>query len=81
MGQFLHAPWTEDQVRSLNAYQACLCWHPFTCGQREADGTPHVLEATTEGWYCPKCKANNKCYVQNWCHDFMADWSWNREPL
>lgn len=80
MSQILETPWTDDQVISLNAYQHCEWHHPFTCGEREPDNTPHVLVATNEGWHCPKCMARGKKYAQNWCHAFMADWSWNREP-
>jgi hypothetical protein len=76
----VEAPWNDDQVMSLNAYQACEWHHPFTCGERESDGTHHVLVATREGWYCPRCMARNRLYVQTWCHDFMADWSWKNGP-
>lgn len=76
----MQAPWDDDQVMSLNAYQACQWHHPFTCGQREPDGTAHVLVAGREGWSCPRCDAGVKQYRQTWCHDWMADWSWNREP-
>jgi hypothetical protein len=80
MSGILVAPWNEDQVRSLNSYQACGWCHPFTCGEREPDGTHHVLVATSKGWHCLSCFARGKDYVQTWCHDFMADWSWNHEP-
>jgi hypothetical protein len=80
MSDILAAPWNEDQVSSLNAYQACGWHHPFTCGEREPDGTHHVLVATSDGWQCPRCMARGEGYFQTWCHVFMADWSWNREP-
>jgi hypothetical protein len=32
MGDEVSAPFTDDQVASLNAYQAEGAWHPFTCG-------------------------------------------------
>jgi len=72
------APWTDDQVASLNAYQACDQHHPFTCGEREPDGSPHVLQACSNGWFCPKCVAVGKSYRQDWCHDWMANWTWKR---
>jgi hypothetical protein len=72
----IEAPWTENQVASLNAYQKVSNHHAFTCGERDPDGSEHVLVAMWEGWYCPRCAANGKSYVQSWCHAFMADWSW-----
>jgi len=76
MSQILEAPWNDEQVMSLNTYQTGGRGHLFTCGEREADGQAHVLQATREGWYCPTCRSKGKAYVQTWCHDFMADWSW-----
>jgi hypothetical protein len=80
MSQILEAPWNDDQVTSLNAYQACRRHHPFTCVEGEPDGTHHILEAAREGWFCPRCLPKGKQYVQTWCYDYMADWSWDREP-
>lgn len=58
--------WTEDQVASLNGYQGCGWYHPFTCACRA------VLVAEPSGWRCP-----NGCgYTQDWAHAHMADWSW-----
>jgi hypothetical protein len=76
MAEHCWAPWSEDQVASLNAYQESGHFHPFTCGQRDDDGEAHLLRATREGWYCPKCAAQGKDYSQAWCHGWMADWSW-----
>jgi hypothetical protein len=64
------APFTDDQVASLNAYQGAEHWHPFTCG---ADGCRAVLRAEPDGWRCPSCG-----HRQRWAHRFMADWSWRR---
>jgi hypothetical protein len=78
----LNAPWNEDQVQSLNKFQEAGCFHPFTCGGVvviKDKGPPYRedcrcdLVATTEGWKCPNCS-----YTQDWCHEFMADWSWKR---
>jgi hypothetical protein len=64
------APFTEDQVNSLNDYQTIGPYHPFTCGN---DNCHHItLIATRDGWECPNCHK----WRQNWCHPFMADWSW-----
>jgi hypothetical protein len=70
----IKAPWNDDQVQSLNGFQGVSLFHPFTCGARDADNSHHVLLATPDGWVCPKCPE----YHQDWCHDFMADWSWKR---
>lgn len=63
-------PWNDDQVRSLNEFQHCPEYHPFTCYNR------HILVAVREGWRCPECAKAGEAYTQNWCHDFMAHWQW-----
>lgn len=60
------APWTEDQVESLNAYQQAGVMHPFTSAAGE------VLVATREGWV----EVAGGPVVQTWAHEWMADWSW-----
>lgn len=67
----IEAPWTDEQVRSLNAYQNVGTFHPFTCGNHR--GYSPSLVATNRCWQCPECS-----YVQGWCWRFMADWSWAR---
>jgi hypothetical protein len=74
------APFTPEQVESLNGYQSALLFHPFTCRHRD-DGKhtdEAVLIASTDGWQCPCCD-----YRQDWAHAFMADGSWRqfREEL
>lgn len=65
------APFTPEQVESLNGFQRCGCFHPFTCGKCRND-----LIATEQGWVC-----QNGCdYTQDWAHDFMADNSWKKNP-
>jgi hypothetical protein len=55
-------------VDSLNAYQNCGMWHPFTC----SNGCGLSLLAKCDGWECP-----GGCgYGQGWAHQFMMDWSW-----
>jgi hypothetical protein len=61
----LRAPWTDDQVAALNAYQHTGYFHPFTCGN---DSTHRVLVATPTGWICEDCD-----YRQDWAHAFMAE--------
>lgn len=62
------APWTDDQVASLTAFQISPRWHPFTCGR---DGCRRPLRPTSNGWICDRCE-----YAQTWAHEFMTDWSW-----
>lgn len=71
MSEVSHAPWTEDQISSLNDYQASGRFHPFTCVM-PGHG---ALTAITSGWIClePDCR-----YRQPWAHGWMADRSWER---
>ena len=63
--------WTDDQVESLNEYQASGVMHPFTCERKS-----HDLVATNDGWYCPECEKEGFSYTQNWCHEWMVNWKW-----
>lgn len=73
------APFTPDQVMSLNEFQASGLMHPFTCPHRRegahleytSDFPEDVLHATVDGWVCTVCD-----YTQSWAHLFMADWTW-----
>ncbi len=75
----VEAPFTEWQVKSLNAFQEHGTFHPFTCGN---DNCPHpkyehsVLYAQEDGWHCPNCD-----YTQNWAHAGMANWDWELERI
>lgn len=64
----VRAPFTPEQVESLNAYQRSGRFHEFTCA------CGHIaLIARPEGWICP-----NYCgYTQDWAWSWMADGSWN----
>jgi hypothetical protein len=72
------APWTPEQVDSLNRYQESGLMHPYTCPNR---GTGHpdgaadrgVLVATVDGWTCPDCT-----YTQDWAHPWSADGTWEQ---
>lgn len=55
------APWSDEQVERLNAWQTRGDVHPFTCPEG------HDLRATTGGWVCGHC-----AYTQNWAHPFMV---------
>ena len=67
----VNAPWTDDQVASLNGWQACGYVHPFT-GERGPNGEETLLIATSAGWV----EREGGPVVQTWAHNFMADWSW-----
>lgn len=71
--EFVTAPFTADQVASLNGFQRSGCWHDFTCG---ADNCRETLVATESGWICP---ASACTYTQDWAWPFMADWSWRAQ--
>jgi hypothetical protein len=64
------APWTEDEVKSLNDYQVSGVMHPFTCGTKDCGG---LLLARQDGWHCPDCD-----YTQDWAHEWMTDGSWRQ---
>ena len=73
----IRAPWTEDQVASLNAYQKCRAYHPYTCGAEGCHDpvrshSSGVLRATRDGWVCDICEK----WHQDWAHKFTTDWSW-----
>lgn len=64
------APWTDDEVDSLNAYQSAGFVHPFT-GPAGGD-----LIATKDGWI----EEPGGVVVQSWAHPWMANWRWNDLP-
>jgi hypothetical protein len=66
----LIAPWTNDEVASLNAYQSSMDYHPFT--GRDESGKKVVLIATPSGWVT----SPGGPIVQDWAHGWMANWSW-----
>jgi hypothetical protein len=76
--RFVKAPFTEEQVASLQAFQGAEEFHPFTCSCTIC--TDHssgpVLVATKAGFRCPQARCS---YKQDWAHAWMADWSWKKE--
>lgn len=66
------APWTDDQVASLNGYQKCRYVHPFTGDRPDDGGERPDLIATREGWV----EYEGGPIYQRWAHDFMANWAW-----
>ena len=74
MSETIKAPWTQEQVDALNAYQRDGWMHPYTCcgpdGCRDrlgVDGDDRELVATKDGWVCRTCD-----YTQDWAHAFSA---------
>lgn len=67
------APWTAEQVESLNAFQNHGMFHPFT-GKRKPNGDKTVLIATPEGWR----ETPEGPVVQTWAHDFMENGEWKK---
>lgn len=59
------APWTDEQVEALNAYQTRYPMHPFTCGN---DPCRADLVATNAGWDCPACHG----WTQTWAFSAMT---------
>lgn len=71
MSETVTAPWTPEQVESLNGYQRSGVMHEFTCG---VGGHSHgALRATPDGWVCDFERCD---YRQDWAHPFMADGGW-----
>jgi hypothetical protein len=74
-----YAPWSEDQVRNLEEWQATPWVHPYTCADcRDADPDveeEHLLVPTVDGWTCPSCPRR-----QGWCLALMLDGPWP-DPL
>ena len=69
-----HAPWSRDEVASLNAYQASGVMHPFTGYARGLDGEDTILIATPRGWV----EREEGPVVQRWAHSFMVNWDWKK---
>jgi hypothetical protein len=60
----IFAPWSDEQVATLNRWQKLGYVHEFTC---PGDGCKvRVLTARKSGWVCEGCG-----YQQTWAHDFM----------
>ena len=65
----IYAPWTDEQVTALNAFQHHGRMHPFTCGAVHSSGRSPILVATPAEWICPDPECD---YTQDWAHAFMA---------
>jgi hypothetical protein len=64
----IKAPWSDEVVERLKAWQADDRFHPFTCpGDKPGCKRHRELIPTNEGWVCA-CGE----YRQDWAHDFMG---------
>ncbi len=69
MSESLKVPWTDEQVKNMNAWQQCGWVHPFTCGGKiDGKDCRADLIATKDGWICKHCD-----YKQYWCLDIQAN--------
>lgn len=64
----IEAPWTAEQVWSLNEYQASGAMHPFT-----SENSTELI-ATPDGWI----EHEDGKVIQKWAWAWMADWSWQQ---
>lgn len=62
-----YAPFTVEEIWSINQYQRCGQMHPLTCK------CGHLLMAIPEGLYCPKCKT-----TQTWIYRWIANGNWRK---
>jgi hypothetical protein len=62
------APFTPDEVATLNEFQKSGIWHAFTCRDGHCRG---ILVVTPQGWTCPEC-----LYTQDWAYTWMTDGTW-----
>jgi hypothetical protein len=75
--RIVRAPFTDDQIASLNAYQKSPNAHPYTCGNDHKtlglgdNDSDNILKADRFGWHCQKCS-----YLQDWARKDETDWSW-----
>lgn len=75
----IEAPWTPEQVKSLNAFQRANLAPAFACGNRhllEHTYDQEILIATERGWICGHARCD---YTQAWALLSMADGTWMEE--
>ena len=69
----IYAPFTKEQADSINEFQKSKYYHSFTC---PVCRSPLIV---TDGFLKCSKDPENHGYLQNWCHNFMADWSWKND--
>lgn len=65
----IYAPFSPEQVKALNAWQASAAVHPFTCPGVHTSRGEVRLSATPGGWVC----LQGCGYTQEWAHGFMTE--------
>ena len=68
------APWTDEQQRSLKAYQKSDQYAPLVCP------SDHVYEVASTGLICFKCRKEhllNSAPMQTWAYDWTLNWVWS----
>jgi hypothetical protein len=65
------APFTPEEVASLNEFQTLAVWNPVVC---PAEGCCQKPVATGTGWACPRC-----AFTQVWADRWMTDGIWRNE--
>lgn len=68
--ELINAPFSEDQVEALNAWQEARLVTPYLCPKYHVGPDDRVLIATRKGWVCSDTACD---YTQNWAHGFMAE--------
>lgn len=69
------APWTADQLSSLEQYQKSETFSPFVCS------VDHVFEIGNSMLICRECEYPNlppSAYGQDWAYVWTVDWSWKQ---
>jgi DNA-directed RNA polymerase subunit RPC12/RpoP len=61
-----YAPWSDQEVSSVNAYQLSDFFLPFVCNYE------HHLMATKDGLVCPECIG----FKIPWAYSWMLDGTW-----
>jgi hypothetical protein len=58
----IEAPWTDEFIEALSAWQRAGFVHEYTCGNDHPGD--RTLYPTREGWRCTSCS-----YKQTWAHN------------
>lgn len=74
---YVHAPFTEEQVACIRAYQDSPIFHSFTCCANGNNGSikhsdSRILGVKSEGMFCVHAGCG---YTQEWVHGFMAEYN------
>lgn len=83
--RIVRAPWTTDQVASLEAFQESEHLTPYICRSPDCPSRGYVrcpddalpLAADRDGLHC--IEAGSCGYAQDWAHASALDWSWQQQ--